>query len=114
VAHFLESALSPWATATTLCIMLLPACGQGISPGVWQQVQRLHSDILAAVLRASFLPPAINLKHAPPAYQAAVCSSALDVRYGLGGFILDGMSFRTCFDTLSSMPELQWMKLWPV
>jgi hypothetical protein len=78
---------------------------------VWQQVQRLHDDILAVVLCASALPLATKLEQAPEACQAAVCSSAVDVRDGLSGIRLDGMFLHTCSAALTSMPDLQWMRL---
>jgi hypothetical protein len=106
VAHYLDSALSPWATL--LCLKLFPAQGEAISNSrcVWQQVQRLPDSILAAVLRASALalPLATKLEHAPEACHAAVCSSALDMCDGLDGSSLDGNSLHTCFAVLSSMP----------
>jgi hypothetical protein len=114
VAHFLESGLSPWATA--LCTMLFPAQGKATSNscGVWQQVQRQHDNVLSAVLRTSVLPLATKLSHAPAACQAAVCSSALDVRDRLRGLKLEGGSLQTYSAELSSMPELQWMHLFSV
>jgi hypothetical protein len=65
----------------------------------------------AVALCASALPLSKQLEPTLGAYQAAVCSSALEVRDDRGGLYVDAQCLQSCSAALHALQDLQWLDL---